>query len=184
MKHFDTHVRLAIGWKIFGINALKYFSCLPDKSVCWADNNKSASFSSLPPNPCPPGPGRCSHTPSRIPPRQILMKMFYIVRSKQIYLSLSLPIARGLELPEEASDYTQCGARDILNSISIPTRAVKWPGPGRLSSLPPPPPPPQIWHFSIILSHSGSTFSNNPGQNCQVQWTVTNSMIEFHPNIV
>ena len=35
--------------------------------------------------------------------------------------------------------------------------------------------------FSIILSHSGSTLSNNPGPSCQLQWTETNAMIEFHP---
>ena len=44
MKHFDTHVRLAIGWKTFRINALTYFSCQLDKSVCKADN-KSLFFS-------------------------------------------------------------------------------------------------------------------------------------------
>ena len=43
MKHFDTHVRLAIGWKTFGINALTDFSCQSDKSVSKADKTSPRS---------------------------------------------------------------------------------------------------------------------------------------------
>lgn len=179
MKHFDTHVRLAIGWKTFGINALTDFSCQSDKSVSKADKTS------------PRSPRSSAHHVSsykiihvisvsgdmqwhaeydNIPPTPQILQHYCQIKTLTLALS---PRSGGREV-------RSCQPRRHSHKSGAERereggRCFKFNSNPSISQDP----PAQNLTFSIILSQSGSTLSNNPGPSCQVQWTETNAMIEF-----
>ena len=180
MKHFDTHVRLAIGWKTFGINALTDFSCQPDKSVSKADKTSPRSprssahhvpsYRSYTWSACPE---ICGDTRNMIISRPSLKYYNIYCQIKTLTLALS-PWSGGREVrscqPRRHSH--KCGAeweREggwCFKFNSNPSQDQS--GPARTKS--------DIFNYFIPVRVNTQQQS---GPSCQVQWTETNAMIEF-----